>query len=239
MIPKSIIDALNEIESAVGAEIGVARGETTVQLLSQKNIIKVYAIDPFKNYSVAPTGIMAVSGYNDRKVARMHKGGHTFEDFHKECIEKFKPYGDRVEIIKDYSHRANSKSKERLDFVYIDGNHAYDYVLDDLEKYYALVKPGGLIIGDDFNFDGGEIEFGHGGRAASEVDRACIDFCAKKNIKFSVIDGNFVFQKPYKKLKDKPKYSFFSIFEVKRRLRNFKRHILDFVEKRFKKQKPI
>lgn len=239
MIPQKIMDALNEIEEAVGAEIGVARGETTLQLLSHQNIKKVYAIDPFENYDIAPDGIEAAAGYNDRKIARMHKNKETFDDFYEECIEKFTPYGDRVQIIKDYSNLAVKKIKEKLDFVYIDGNHAFEYVLDDLERYFEIVKPGGLIIGDDFNFDGGQIEFGHGGRLACEVDKACINFCAKLNIKFSVIEGNFVFQKPFKILNNEQNYKSFSFFEIKRRARVFKRNLQDILDKKFKNQENL
>ena len=38
-----------------------------------------------------------------------------------------------------------------VDFVYIDGNHDYDFVMDDIRKYYPLIKKGGVIGGHDFN----------------------------------------------------------------------------------------
>ena len=37
-----------------------------------------------------------------------------------------------------------------LDFVYIDANHAYDYVMEDMEKWYPKVKIGGYLIGHDY-----------------------------------------------------------------------------------------
>lgn len=37
-----------------------------------------------------------------------------------------------------------------LDFVYIDANHAYDYVMEDMEKWYPKVKKGGYLIGHDY-----------------------------------------------------------------------------------------
>jgi len=37
-----------------------------------------------------------------------------------------------------------------VDVVYIDGNHEYDYVKEDIEIWYPKVKPGGVIGGHDF-----------------------------------------------------------------------------------------
>ena len=40
--------------------------------------------------------------------------------------------------------------EETLDFVYIDGNHDYEFVKNDIEIYYAHLKKGGVIGGHDF-----------------------------------------------------------------------------------------
>jgi hypothetical protein len=36
-----------------------------------------------------------------------------------------------------------------FDFVYIDGNHRYSYVFDDLTRWWPRVRQGGMLIGDD------------------------------------------------------------------------------------------
>ena len=38
-----------------------------------------------------------------------------------------------------------------LDFVYIDGNHLYEFVKKDLELSLRKMKPGGYITGDDYS----------------------------------------------------------------------------------------
>jgi predicted O-methyltransferase YrrM len=38
---------------------------------------------------------------------------------------------------------------ESLDFVYIDANHAEPYVRQDIELWYAKIKPDGIIAGHD------------------------------------------------------------------------------------------
>jgi hypothetical protein len=37
-----------------------------------------------------------------------------------------------------------------LDFIYIDANHAYDFVKEDIECWYPKVKPGGWVMGHDY-----------------------------------------------------------------------------------------
>jgi len=41
-----------------------------------------------------------------------------------------------------------------FDWIYVDGNHLYEYVRADLERYDPKVKPGGLIAGDDYGVRG-------------------------------------------------------------------------------------
>lgn len=37
-----------------------------------------------------------------------------------------------------------------FDWIYIDGDHQYEFVKKDLEFFYPKVKPGGFITGDDY-----------------------------------------------------------------------------------------
>jgi predicted O-methyltransferase YrrM len=37
-----------------------------------------------------------------------------------------------------------------LDFVFIDANHAFDYVMLDLIYWTKKVRPGGIVSGDDY-----------------------------------------------------------------------------------------
>lgn len=40
------------------------------------------------------------------------------------------------------------------DFVYVDGDHTHDGCFADLVAYWALLRPGGVLFGDDVNFPG-------------------------------------------------------------------------------------
>lgn len=39
-----------------------------------------------------------------------------------------------------------------FDFVYIDANHAYEFVKQDMELWYSKVRPGGWIMGHDWPY---------------------------------------------------------------------------------------
>ena len=47
---------------------------------------------------------------------------------------------DAVKMFKDRS----------LDFVFIDANHAFDYVMQDLIEWTKKVRIGGIVSGDDY-----------------------------------------------------------------------------------------
>jgi len=53
-------------------------------------------------------------------------------------------------IITKSTQGADLFQDNSLDFVYIDANHAYDYVVEDMEKWYPKVKNGGYLIGHDY-----------------------------------------------------------------------------------------
>ena len=40
--------------------------------------------------------------------------------------------------------------KESLDFVYLDARHDFCAMIEDLEAYWPLVAPGGILAGHDY-----------------------------------------------------------------------------------------
>ena len=59
--------------------------------------------------------------------------------------------GDHIRIIRKMSQDAVTDFPDGFfDWVYIDGNHYYDYVLQDLKAWFPKVKPGGYLTGDDY-----------------------------------------------------------------------------------------
>jgi len=139
-----------------GAEIGVWFGNTSTQFL-KKGLKKFYMVD---SYSVEPykensemsfqeylakyakvTGEIAPAGflkYYDRVYAEVKSRFRTFNEAQicrMTSDEWFEQFDD-----------------EMLDWIYIDGDHSYEGCLKDLENSLKVVKPGGLILGDDYGW---------------------------------------------------------------------------------------
>lgn len=93
----------------------------------------MYCIDGWKAYSE----------YVDIKEQKL------IDEYYKEAKKLTKGYD--CKLIKKLSMDAVKKIKdESLDFVYLDGNHAFEYITNDIAEWSKKVRHGGLIIGHDF-----------------------------------------------------------------------------------------
>lgn len=75
------------------------------------------------------------------------------EEGYKKVLSK---YSDKpnVKIIKMKSSEACSLySDEYFDWIYIDADHSYNSVLEDIKNWFPKLKKGGLISGHDFDPD--------------------------------------------------------------------------------------
>lgn len=60
--------------------------------------------------------------------------------------------GKSETVLKDFPD-------QYFDWVYIDGNHYYDHVMQDLTMCLCKVKKGGVIAGDDYKWQPAEGQF--------------------------------------------------------------------------------
>ena len=115
----------------VGAEIGVDKGAYTEKLC--KAGLKIYAVDPWKMYG----------DYN-------HPRGQKRLDFlHEHTQRVVAPYNCHI-IRKESMDAILDFEDESLDFVYIDGNHKFRYVAEDLFEWAKKVRVGGVVSGHDY-----------------------------------------------------------------------------------------
>ena len=86
---------------------------------------------------------------------------------HDEAMQHIKNATKPIEVIKMWSTDAAQHIKGLddvnqikrlwnggLDFVYLDADHSYTAVKNDLESWLPLIRPGGIICGHDFVSDG-------------------------------------------------------------------------------------
>ena len=128
------------------AEVGVWKGDFSEMILERVEPDQLYLIDPWE-YQPEFTGMW----YGGGRVEGQNDMDAIYERVRSELGEQ-----SSVRIIREYSSNAASQIEEgTLDWVYIDGNHTYDYVKADLEQYYPTVWKGGYIIGDDYEWGEG------------------------------------------------------------------------------------
>lgn len=125
-------------QKAQVVEIGSYAGESALLFLQSQKIKNLYCIDPWK------------SGYDVKDGASfssMKDVERKFDDTISGHSEVFK--------IKMPSIKASAYfSNETLDMVYLDGNHTYEAVLEDIRYWYPKVKLGGFLAGHDYKWAG-------------------------------------------------------------------------------------
>ena len=153
------------------AEIGVREGnnaQNILEILQTKKleIEELVLIDPYKEYyDFVTKKIVLPQSEEDR----------NFENLRK----KFKSFKN-VKIVRKASEDAvNDFRDEYFNLIYIDGNHDYKYIKNDLNLWYKKLKKGGMIAGDDYSHRTGE-----------GVMKACQEFCFDNKIIIHLSDDN-------------------------------------------------
>jgi hypothetical protein len=136
-------------KNSVGCEIGVWDGWFSGQIWEIVRPQQLHLIDPWE-FQQTPAPVWYSGGLQSiQSQADMDKLYNHVRDICEAPGKK-----ERIAIHRKYSTQAADEfADEYFDWVYIDGNHFYDGVLSDIMLYSRKVKPGGLLIGDDYNWD--------------------------------------------------------------------------------------
>jgi protein YibB len=192
-----VLTAARELtEGGIFVEVGTFKADFAERLLTLCEPRKLYCVDPYESYA----------DYKDTINSRMPLGA-----IYQDARARLARFGDRVEFMRAYSvNAAQNFSEESVDFVYIDGNHAFQYVYQDLCLWYAKLKVGGVISGHDAldtderarnaegnieiawerDADGTVTSGGHYG-----VLKAIKTFCSERGIEFFLSGAEFLLQK--------------------------------------------
>lgn len=141
-------------KGAAGAEIGVAHGDYSAVILEAADPGELHLIDPWSHLEEGSDPLQA-AGF----LAGLDEPGVVFgapppnlggDEDHARVVARFA--GDpRVHLHRQYSYKAAPGfAAGSFDFVYLDGNHHYEFVLRDLQDFATRLKPGGLLFGHDF-----------------------------------------------------------------------------------------
>ena len=113
----------------VGAEIGVEEGKYSVQLLDTIPDLKLFCVDHWLPY--------------------FRHGRRRTTRFYNTAVEALGKYN--CEIIRKPSMEAAKDFEDgSLDFVYIDADHSWKGIVNDIVEWEKKVKIGGVVSGHDY-----------------------------------------------------------------------------------------
>lgn len=103
-------------------EVGVANGRNALSILKELNIKFIYLIDSYEDENYSID----------------------------EALKELKDYNDRIHWVIKKSSEA-FRGLPLADFIYIDGNHDYEFAKEDMNNYWKVLKKGGIMAGHDIH----------------------------------------------------------------------------------------
>lgn len=123
-----------------GAEIGVWKGAYSALFCQANPDLHMLCVDPWLSYPA----------WRDTKNSLPPEEAERFmEDSYRQAVERLTPLNTTI-VRKFSTDAAKDVPDGSLDFVYVDGNHVYDAVLEDLQAWAPKVRRGGFIAGHDY-----------------------------------------------------------------------------------------
>jgi predicted O-methyltransferase YrrM len=130
----------NELGFKKGVEIGVCEGIYSRILCEEIPGLKLYGVDPYVNYVAFEDESTPIYRARKEHYERLFESTQDY-------LEEFPNY----EFVRKYSMDAVLDFEdESLDFVYIDGDHEYNHVIEDIREWSKKIKKGGIIAGHDY-----------------------------------------------------------------------------------------
>ena len=120
---EAIIDFVKKNNYKKILELGVGGAFTSEQILKSCELERYYLVDPYYGRSdVPPTLKNIIDSFNNIVF---------FKLFSKEAVKEI--------------------ADDNLDLIYIDADHAYEHVKEDIKIWYPKVRKGGIVCGHDYD----------------------------------------------------------------------------------------
>lgn len=123
----------------LGCEIGVYKGENAKVMLDIIPNLKLYLVDAYRKYS-----------YIKRKKGNRWKWDQSSMDRVRAMALKRLAKSNVMWLMLPSTEAVRAINDIVFDFVYIDSDHRFDYVMHDLLMWGEKVRPGGCISGHDY-----------------------------------------------------------------------------------------
>jgi len=129
-------------------EVGIGYGLHAKELLKNTELRMLYLVDPMKFY---PNDGFAQEVLNTVPPVP----GGQFDEMVSLIKAELAPWASRYRWIRKESLTVvpSEISDESIDCVFVDGDHSYAAVKADLAFWWKKVRPGGMMLGDDYWMD--------------------------------------------------------------------------------------
>jgi predicted O-methyltransferase YrrM len=115
-----------------------------------------YGVDPYLSYAEMPA-----SRNGDKAVAAIRFERHAAKA--RLVVDTSEHFAEAIQGIAEFRSHTGETIREhqplpgntQVDFVYIDGDHSYESTIADMERWWQLLSPHGILAGHDFNCWGG------------------------------------------------------------------------------------
>ena len=134
-----LLTFLNQIEVKSIAEIGVWLGLNAQELRYRFPEAHLYLIDPWE-----------LSQEYLEKGFPPDKNAYFYQRAYEHTKQLFRN-DKNVTILRKTSMEALSLVPDNIDLVFIDGDHSYEAIKQDIQGWGKKVRPGGLLSGHDFH----------------------------------------------------------------------------------------
>jgi len=122
-----------------GVEVGVLKGQFSFHLLNTWEGSRLTSVDPWREFPSAD--------YIDTANLPLEK----HEENYQETLGCLAPLGERSRILRTTSSEASREFADgSVEFVYLDAQHHYEAVRDDIRAWYPKLKAGGVLGGHDY-----------------------------------------------------------------------------------------
>jgi hypothetical protein len=166
--------------NSVCAEIGVWKGDFSREIVKRTSPKMLHLIDPWRFQPEFPE--------------RKYGGNYAKEQEDMDRI--FEAVKVRFEGVPNVSiHRAFSDAAltefpdGHFDWLYLDGNHVFEYILRDLKIGFGKVRSGGFVSGDDYTW---------GRKCGLPVEKAVRHFAEEEALEkqIEILGSQFIIKKP-------------------------------------------
>lgn len=168
-----------ELGFTTGLEIGVEKGKNAQTMFEIIPNLKLFGVDSYQQHPQASYAIIAAIRNWNAEYLRSCK---------QQCLKRMK---DRnFTLLQGFSEDMVKRIEDNsLDFVYIDADHSYDFVMQDMILWGRKIKKGGIMSGHDYYIDKHETD------RRTKVTQAINDYIKVHNIDIYVTNEDHSVEK--------------------------------------------